>query len=765
MNKRLLFSIFTFFLLITAAYANVNFTVQSIQIRGLEGISRTTVLSYLHIQPGEILTQRKSDQVIKDLYKTEFFDNVRLGRIGNTLVITVAQRPIISKISISGNKEIKTDQLKKVLNQLGFTEGQVFNPSLLDKIKGSLAEEYFTLGKYNAKVNVKQTKLSRNRIAISITISEGLISKIQQIKIIGNNIFSERTLLKQLTLTTPGLFTWYTHNDQYTTEKLNADLESLRSFYLDRGYLKFNINSSQVSVSPDRQGVYIIIRITEGSQYTISGYTVSGNLILPKQKLLSMIDIKQGQIFSRKSVMAINQKIIDALGERGYANADVNVQPQLNDKNKTVNLNFRIIPGSRVYIRHITFSGNYRTNDATLRRENPLFEGGLFSTNKVQDSKRALLLLPYLSNVTVTTTPVAGSPNKVDLNYNVTEVPSAEIQAGVGYSTLERLMFNAGISQKNLLGTGNTLGLNFSTSAISSSINLDYYNPYYTMSGIGRDISAYASRFDASKANITDYATNDYGTAVNYNIPFTKNNSFQIGGGYDNDQLNVNSTPSAQQTKFIKAHGRHFYQFTFNLGWTYMGFDRSLFPTQGVSHSVQLMTTIPFSTNSLEYYKAGYNLNYYHPLIKSFLANIKADVNYGNGYGRYGGSLPFFKNYYAGGMGSVRGFETNELGPKDSNNDAFGGNFETDGSFGIVLPSFISDTVRTTLFVDAGNVYQTGSGLSHHGIYLNELRYSTGVEVDWRSPIALLNFSLATPIHKRSGDKSEVFQFTIGSSV
>ncbi len=523
MNKRLLFGILAFFLLVAAAYANVNFTVQSIQIRGLQGISRSTVLSYVFFKPGEKLDQKKSDQIIEDLYKTEFFDNVRLGRVGNTLVINVVQRPIISKISISGNKKIKTDQLKKILKKIGFDEGQVFNPSLLEKIKGSLSEEYFTLGQYNAKVNVKQTKQSRNRVAIAIKISEGLVSKIHQIKVIGNNVFSERTLLKQFKLSTPGLFTWYTHSDQYTPEKLNADLESLRSFYLDRGYLKFNVNSSQVSVTPDRQGIYILIRVTEGSQYTVSGYTVSGQLVLPKQKLLSMVDIKKGQIFSRKSVMAVNKKIINALGEKGYANADVKVQPKINEKNKSVYLNFRIIPGSRIYIRHITFSGNYRTNDATLRRENPLFEGGLFSTNKVQESKRSLLLLPYISKVNVTTTPVPGSPNKVDVNYNVTEVPSAEIQAGVGYSTLERLMFNAGISQKNVFGTGNTLGLNFSTSAISTNINLDYYDPYYTQSGIGRDINVYATRFDSSKANISDYATNDYGAAVNYNIPYISN--------------------------------------------------------------------------------------------------------------------------------------------------------------------------------------------------------------------------------------------------
>ncbi len=765
MNKRLLFGILAFVFLIAAAYANTNFVIQSIQIRGLQGISKNTVLNYIHVKPGEKLDQKKSDRLIEDLYKTEFFDNVRLGRVGDRLVISVVQRPIISKISISGNKAIKTKQLKKVLTKLGFTEGQVFNPSLLAKIKGSLSEEYFTLGKYNARINVKQTKKSRNRVAISIHISEGLISKIRQIKIIGNNVFSEHTLLKEFQLTTPGLFTWYTHDDQYTQEKLNTDLESLRSYYLDKGYLKFNVKSSQVSITPDRQAIYIIIRITEGSQYTVSGYNVSGRLMLPKQKLLDLIDTKKGQVFSRKSLVAAEKKITDALGAKGYANANVKVNPRLNEKNKTVSLNFQIIPGQRVYIRHITFSGNFRTNDTTLRRENTLYEGGLFSTNKVQDSKRSLLLLPYLSKVNVTTTPVAGSPNKVDLNYNVTEVPSAEIQAGVGYSTLERLMFNAGITQKNFLGTGSSLGLNFMTSAISTNVSLDYYNPYYTASGIGRDISVYATRYDASKANITDYTTNDYGTAINYSIPFTKNSSFQIGGGYDNTALFLGNTPTSEQTKFIKAHGRHFYQFNFNLGWNYMGFDRALFPTSGASHSISLMTSVPFSKNSLEYYKAGYKGIYFHPLFGSFIGKLRGDINYGNGYGKYGGSLPFFKNYFVGGIGSVRGFEDNTIGRQDSNGYAYGGNFELDGSAGIVLPSFISDTVRTTVFVDAGNVYQTDSSVRHYGIKLNELRYSAGIEVDWRSPIALLNFSLAAPIHKRRGDDTNFFQFNIGSSV
>lgn len=764
MKKRLIFSIFAFFILITTAYANTNFVVRSIIINGLQGISRSTVLNYIHISPGDTLDQQKSNQLIEDLYKTGFFNDIRLARSGNSLVINVAQRPIIGKISISGNKDIKTDQLKTVLKKLGFVEGQVFNPSILTKIQGSLSEEYFVLGKYNARVTVKTTKESRNRIAISINISEGLVSKIRQIEIIGNHLFSERTLLGQMQLTTPGLFTWYTHNDLYTQEKLNADLESLRSYYLDRGYLKFKIDSSQVSITPDRQAVYIIIKVTEGHQYTISSYDVSGRLILPKAQILKLIDLDKGQIFSRKDVMAVDKKIVDALGAKGYANAQVNVLPKINEKTEQVSLNFQVVPGARVYIRHITFSNNFRTNDATLRRALQLTEGGLFSTTKISDTKRALLQLPYLSNVDVTTKPVPGRSNQVDLNYNVTEVPSAELKGGVGYSTLEKLMLNAGISQKNLFGTGNTLGLDFTWSAITTNLNLDYFNPYYTQSGIGRDINVYATRYDASEANISDYAANTYGGAVTYSIPMDEYNSLQVGYGYENTLVRVSSTPSTQQTKFITKHGRHFSQFNLNLGWSYAGLDRIVFPRHGLTQSVSLSSTVPYSDQSLRYYKTGYSGAYYHPLVGSFLGKLSADVNYGNGFGRYGGSLPFFKNFYAGGMGSVRGFEGNTLGPKDSKGDSFGGNFELDGSAGLILPNFISDTVRTTLFVDAGNVYQTDGSKRHYGIKLNELRYSSGVEVDWRSPIAMLNFSLAAPIHDRSGDDTQVFDFSIGSS-
>lgn len=752
-------------MLVSIVFANSNFVIQSISIQGLQGISQATVLNYVTVKPGETFSLQKSNQLIQSLYKTGFFNNVDLSRQGNTLVINVDQRPIIGKITISGNDVIKTDQLKKVLKQLGFVEGQVYNPSVLSTIKKSLAEEYFVLGKYNARIDVDVKKQVRNRVSIAIKISEGVVSKIKQIRIIGNKVFDESVLLKQLTLSTSGLFTWYTHNDRYTKEKLGKDLEALRSYYLDRGYLKFKIDSSQVSLSPDRQSVYIVVHITEGPQYTMSDYSVSGRLILPRHQILSMIDVNKGEIFSKKAVMAINKKIIAALGAKGYSNAEVNVLPKFNEKLKTVSLNFHVVPGPRIYIHRISFSDNYRTNDETLRRElKVLTEGGPFETDKVKQTKRALLQLPYLSNVDVTTTPVPRKPNEVDVNYKVTEVPSAQLQGGIGYSTLEKLMFNAGITQKNLLGTGNTLGLNFTYSAITTNLNLDYFNPYYTKSGIGRDINAYISQYDASSANVNDYVSNDYGVAMNFTMPFDQYNTFNFGGGYENNYINVSSTPSTQQAAFIREHGRHFYQFDANLGWSYSSLDRILFPRSGIKQSINLKSTIPFAKQSLRYYKTGYSFGYYQPLIKSFIGHMTANINYGKGYGSYIGLLPFFKNYYAGGFGSVRGFEANSIGPKDSKGDTMGGNFEMDASASLILPNFISDAVRTSLFVDAGDVYQTSSRKHYHGVKLNEMRTSVGIELDWRSPIAMLNFSLATPLHKRRNDDANAFDFNIGSS-
>lgn len=746
----------TLILISITIYAQNNFIIRRIQINGLQGISRTTVLSYVPVKVGDRMTATKSQQIISNLFKTGFFDNISLDRSNNTLIINVVQRAIIGQIKITGNKLIPTKKLNQALQKIGFTEGTIFNKAILAKIKTSLVREYFAVGKYNARIKVRTLREKRNRVAIHIDISEGKTAKIHAIKIIGNKTFSSRTLSHQFKLATPGLFSFFTHDDVYTAEKLSAALESIRSYYLDRGYIKFRILSSQVSLTPDRKQIYITIHIAEGGQYHISGFTITGKTIIPKAKIAKLITIKNGDIFSRQKLLAIYKKIARVLGTKGYANADINAIPTINDQSKTVFLKFIIKPGSRIYVRHITFSGNYRTNDYVFRRELLQREGALLSTQNVLDSKTNLLNLPFIQNVTVTTKPVPHKPNQVDMNYHVTETSAATLQGGISYSQIEKFGVNASITQKNFLGTGNWLGLNLFYSHPEISLNFVYYNPYYTTSHIGRTINIYASRFDASNANITDYATDSYGFAISYDFPISAHQTFSAGYGLEHDLVNLSSSPSNELKRFKDKHGRSFYQGQLNAGWKYQQFDRYLFPTQGASTAINGSSSVPFSHHSLEYYKLGIDSVAYHPIYKDFIGQLRGEVNYGNGYGRYK-TLPFFKNYYAGGIGSVRGYEGNSLGPKDSNGDSIGGKFELSGTAGLIFPTPLPPSVRTIWFVDGGNVYKK--------ISVRHLRFSTGLEIDWQSPVGLLSFDFAKALNARKGDDTNFFQFTVGTSI
>ncbi len=554
------------------------------------------------------------------------------------------------------------------------------------------------------------------------------------------------------------MFTFYTHRDEYSPEKLAKNLSTLRSYYMDRGYLKFTINSSQVSLSPDRQHVYVAIHITEGGQYKISGYAFTGHLILPKEKLAKLFLIKRGQVFSRKNVMFANHSIMRVLNDKGYANARVNIVPKINDKNKTVFLNVSITPGAQVYVRRITFSDNYKTNDNVLRRALLQLEGSLLSPEKIKESKRALRMLPSrnVRNVDVTTTPVRGVPNQVDLNFKVNEISTAQLKGGLGYSALDKLMVMGALTQNNVFGTGNTLSFSINHSQSSNSASLSYYNPYYTKSGIGRSFSVYGSQFDASDvSDISDYALSTYGASVGYDLRVSQDDSFQLGFGVENDILDIGSTPATEWANFVKRYGRHFYQIMLNGGWSHQGLDRTIFPTRGLMQSFNISASVPVSSNSLQYYKASYSANYYHPVYKNFIGELRGHVGYGNGYGKYS-DLPFFKNFYSGGMGSVRGFSGNSLGPQDSSGNALGGNFKVDASAGLVFPNPISQNVRTTWFVDAGNVYDKVS--------LSRLRVSTGLEIDWFSPVGILNFSFSAPLRKYQGDDTNLFDFNIGAS-
>lgn len=739
-------------------YANNSFIVKNIRINGLQGISRATVLSYVPVKIGDRIDDEKTMQIINSLFKTGFFSNVTLDRRNSTLIINVQQRPVIGQITITGNKLIPTNKLKENLKKIGFTEGQTFDQSTLTKIKASLVRQYFLVGKYNARVTT-QTKLQkRNRAAVHIIISEGKTAKIYSIKIIGNHLFSENTLLHQLKLAPSNLLSFFTKSDQYSPDKLAVDIESLRSYYMNKGYIKFEIISSQVSLTPDRKHVYITIQIHEGGQYRISGFTVTGKTILPKSEIIKLIqkEIKKGAIFSRKNLIQTYKNISTALGVKGYANASVNATPTINDRNHTVFLTFLIKPGKRIYVRHITFSGNYRTNDEVFRRELRQMEAGLLSSQNINESKRNLLNLPFVQNVEVTTIPVPNKPNQVDLNYKITGSSPASIGGGIGYSKINHFSLNANITHKNVLGTGNWLSLNGFYSHPQISLDLTYYNPYITPSHIGRSIHIYASKFNADKANVTDYVTDTYGASVIYNFPLTEHQTVSFGGGVEHDILDLGTNPPTESLTFRNQYGKYFTQGQVSASWAYQNLDRYLFPTSGSILSASSTVTVPVSSKSLEYYNVNINGTFYQQIYNQFIGKLKADTGYGDGYGKYN-TLPFFKNYYAGGFDTVRGYEGNSLGPKDSNGDALGGKFIYYGIAVLYFPNPFGQSLRTGLFINGGNV--------NNKISMNNIRYSTGLEVDWRSPMGVLNFAFSKALKTRPGDDTNVFDFTIGTNI
>jgi outer membrane protein insertion porin family len=748
-----------------------SFVVKHIQVDGLKRIKLDTVYSYLPFKLGETITSEESNQIIAALYKSGFFSNIVLERQGSTLIIQVVERPVISSINLKGNKDIKTDDLLKALKSSGIASGFDYNPSTVDQVQNILLQQYFAQSKYSAKVHIDIKKLSDDRVDINIQIDEGKEAKIQKVTVIGNHAFSENTLLDQFKLSPPNLLSFFTKNDLYSREKMMADLDNLKSFYLNHGYLKYQLDSSQVSITPDLEWVYIVAHITEGEQYKFSGYKfIETTPVLSPAQLQKLETIKTGDIFSRQKIVDTEKAITSALNDLGYARADAQVTPAIDDKAKTVFITFNINPGDRVYIRNITFTGNYETNDYVLRRQLKQMEGSLSSAKNIDQSKTDLQRLGYITNADVTTTPVADKPNEEDLNYDVKEYPSASFSAGVGYSDLDGLLFNVNLNQKSFLGTGNSLNVGFQRSASLTSYNVDYYNPYYSLWGVGREISFNYSDYHAAEVNISNYATNTLAASVSYSIPITDYLAYQVGYGYQDLVLSLSGSSSTTFQNYANEFGRHFYEPQLNAGLTYNSYNRAILPTQGSSQSLGVTITAPASPNSLRDYRANYTTSFYQPLYQeSWLLNTKTNIGYGNGYGKYAANYPFFQNFYAGGMGSVRGFEGNTLGPQDSNGDPLGGNMVATGTIALVFPNPISANVRTSYFVDGGNVFNSYSGhgntLGIRGLQSSQLRYSTGIEVDWVSPMgATLQFALAKALNAKPGDNTSPFGFNIGAA-
>ncbi len=741
-----------------SAHAFDSFEVQDIRIVGLQRIAPGTVFNYLPVKVGDRFTALESERAIRALFKSGYFKNISLERDGPVLVVKVVERPAISSIKIQGNEDIETEPLLDSLKDVGLAEGNVFNRSLLEKVEQELERQYFARGKYGVKIETTVTPLERNRVGILIDVSEGVVARIKQINVVGNEVFDEETLLDQFELGKTGFLSFYTKNDQYAKQKLAADLETLRSYYQDRGYINFNIESTQVSITPDKKDIYITISISEGEQYRVSEVRLSGDLVVPAEQLFPEFRINAGDVFSRKRVTETVTRVSDKLGNRGYAFANVNTVPDVNEETREVALTFFVDPGKRVYVRRINFAGNAKTRDEVLRQEMRQMEGGWFSAQKVERSRTRLQRLGYFEEVNVETPAVPGTADQVDVNFSVTEQPSGSISVGVGFSQTSGFLLNGSISQDNFLGSGRQVSAALNTSSVNRVYSFSYTNPYYTVDGVSRGFGAFYRETDADEANIAAYSTDTYGANVTYGFPISEFNSFRFGFDADSLKLKVSDFASTEIRDFVDQHGESFKSVGMSASFAHDTRNRRIFPSKGGLQRISGESKIPGS--QLEFYKITTSAEQYVPLTRLFVLATKLDVGYGDGYGEYS-SLPFFENFYAGGVRSVRGYEDNSLGPRDSDGDPIGGSFRTVGKVEIVFPPpFLTDSnsVRLSTFFDIGNVFAGADDFS-----ADELRMSVGVAGTWLSPIGPLAVSFALPFNDKSGDDLQEFQFSLGA--
>ena len=761
-----------------------SFVIQDIRIEGLQRISLGTVFTYLPLKVGETLDDKRSTEAIRAMFKTGFFDDVWFSRDGEVLVIHVIERPSISSIKIYGNKEIKTEDLTKALKEIGLAEGRVFNRSLLDQIEQELHRQYFALGNYGVKIKSTITDLERNRVDVQLDIEEGDPARIRQIKIVGAYAFTEEELLGQLQLSMPTAFSFISGNDKYSKQVLVGDLEKLRSHYLDRGYINFNIDSTQVSISPDKKDVYITINITEGEQHFVESISLAGDLIIPREEIEKLITLKPGDVFSRQKVIDTTNRIIDRLGVDGYAFANVNPIPKIDKDTKRVALSLFIDPGSRVYVRRINVLGNTKTKDEVIRRELRQMEGGWISTPLVNRSKIRLQRLGFFDEVKLDTPSVPGTTDQVDINIEVAEGSTGSFTAGVGYGSEGGILFNASVSLSNYLGTGKQVKIEGSKNDITEFYNFSWNNPYYTQDGISRGFSLFSRTTDASQANLADFLTDRIGANVNFGIPLTEYTRARFGLGVEDTKIVVNDAEAPLYYSFwVREYGEKFLTFVSTIDHTFDTRNKILFPDSGLLS--QTSAEIAFPGGDLEYYKANYNLRWYIPLGSKATFLMGGEVAYGDGYGDTP-YLPFFENYFAGGIRSVRGFRQNTIGPKGIDcrlveqddghggttttqictaDYSIGGNAKFEGRTELIFSNPFeeepSKNFRISAFVDFARVY---TNIDSEAIVADDrLRASYGIGAVWITPVGALNFSLAWPLISYEGDRTEIFGFNIGS--
>ncbi|HEX3060510.1 MAG TPA: outer membrane protein assembly factor BamA [Usitatibacter sp.] len=740
------------------ALAFDSFVIKDIRVEGVQRTEAGTVFTYMPVKVGERIDDEKAAQAIKALYATGFYQDVRLERDGEVLIVSVQERPAISAIEIEGAKEFTKDNLKDGLKQAGIQENKIYDKSLLDRAEKELKRQYTSRGFYGAVVKTTVTPLERNRVALRFDIEEGNVTKIADINIIGAKDFSEKEVLRNMKLTTPGWFTWFTKDDQYSKQQLTADLEAVRSFYLNRGYLEFNIDSTQVSITPDREKIYITVAITEGPVYRMGEVKLSGDLIVKESELQPLVQVKKGDVFSREKVIDTTKKIGDRLGNEGYSFANVNPVPDLDREKHVAGFTFFVDPGKRVYVRRLNIVGNQKTQDEVIRRELRQMESGWYSLEKIARSKERLQRTGYFSDVNIETPAVSGTSDQVDVNVTVTERNTGTLNFGLGYSAAEKLTVQASVSQANIIGTGNMMAFQINSGSVNKVYSWSYLNPYWTADGISRGFDLFRRDVDTSSLSIAAYHTYSTGAGVRFGIPVSEYDSVNLGFTAERTKLQVDPSSPPRYLDFIQEFGETTNTFRINTSFARDSRDSLTWPTRGWLNEIGMEVGIP--PGDLTYYRITYQSQLFYTNERyapwlTFMLN--GELGYAAGY--RGHPLPFFKNFYAGGTGSVRGFETATLGPRDLNGDVLGGNrrvvFNWETLF--PLPGYKEKNVRLATFLDAGNVWG-----EDERVRWQDLRASVGIAISWDSPVGPLRFSFAQPIKQRPEDHIERFQFQLG---
>ncbi|WP_286715103.1 outer membrane protein assembly factor BamA [Marinobacter sp. tcs-11] len=745
------------------------FTVADIEVEGLQRVSAGSVFSAFPVNIGERMDETRLAEAIKDLFRTGLFTDIQASRDEGVLILSVRERPSISSIEIEGNKNIETEMLMDALAGAGLEEGQVFRRATLEKLELEILRSYIAQGRYNARVKATAEELPRNRVAIRLDINEGSVAAIQHINIVGNEDFSDEELIGLFELRTSSWWNSLTNKDKYARERLSGDLESLRSFYLDRGYLDFSVESSQVSISPDKQEVFIAIAVNEGPQYTISDIRLRGELIVGEEELRKFIPVKEGDVFSRAQMTAISEALSFRLGREGYAFANVNAVPEPGEDNTTA-VTFFVEPGKRAYVRRVNFDGNVSTKDEVLRQEMTQMEGGVASSDRIEFSKTRLERLGFFQTVDVETVPVPGTDDLVDVNYSVQEQPTGSLSASVGFSQNSGVILGASVSENNFFGTGKRVSFGVNVSDSVKSANISYLDPYYTVDGVSRGFSLFARETDYEEEDISSYLLDEYGGRVTFGYPTDSITRLNFGAGVTQSKIKPGVFSAQEVRDFIADEGDSFTNYFLFGSWRRSTLNRGVLPTNGYSHSLSLDVAVPGS--DLTFYKVSHKTDFYFPLTDSanWVLRARTEIGYGDGYGDRS-QMPFFEHFYSGGYGSVRGYEANSLGNKAeraagdfSDPDPFGGNVLTEGGLELIFPTpFAGDSrsMRTSFFVDAGQVFDTERGFDPE---LGEVRTSAGISFQWITAVGPLAFSLAKPLNDKSGDDTQVFQFSLGQT-